>query len=55
MHYTFQDGPFPTIEPEAIKAQDGDTGINVALIYSISEGKYNRKIKLQIQLRQAKH
>ncbi|KAM8771994.1 cadherin-23-like isoform 2-T2 [Acanthopagrus schlegelii] len=32
-----QDGPFPTIEPEAIKAQDGDTGINVALIYSISE------------------
>ncbi|XP_030290603.1 cadherin EGF LAG seven-pass G-type receptor 2-like [Sparus aurata] len=32
-----QGGPFPTIEPEAIKAQDGDTGINVALIYSISE------------------
>ncbi|XP_030290590.1 cadherin EGF LAG seven-pass G-type receptor 2-like [Sparus aurata] len=32
-----QDGPFQTIEPEAIKAQDGDTGINVALIYSISE------------------
>ncbi|XP_030290616.1 cadherin EGF LAG seven-pass G-type receptor 2-like [Sparus aurata] len=32
-----QDGPFPTIEPEAIKAQDGDTGINMALIYSISE------------------
>ncbi|XP_030282168.1 cadherin-23-like [Sparus aurata] len=32
-----QDGPFPTIEPEAIKAQDGDIGINMALIYSISE------------------
>ncbi|KAI3353561.1 hypothetical protein L3Q82_020081 [Scortum barcoo] len=31
-----QVGPFRTIEPEEIKAQDGDTGINVALSYSIS-------------------
>ncbi|XP_034740142.1 protocadherin Fat 4 [Etheostoma cragini] len=31
-----QDGPFRTVEPEAIKAQDGDVGINVTLTYSIS-------------------
>ncbi|KAE8277803.1 Cadherin-99C [Larimichthys crocea] len=31
-----QAGSFPIIEPEAIKAQDGDTGINMTLIYSIS-------------------
>ncbi|XP_042370984.1 cadherin-23-like, partial [Plectropomus leopardus] len=31
-----QAGPFRTIEPEAIKAQDGDTGINMTLAYSIS-------------------
>eukprot|EP00063_Salmo_salar_P053106 XP_014027941.1 PREDICTED: protocadherin Fat 4-like [Salmo salar] len=31
-----QTGPFLTIQPEAIKAQDGDTGINVAIVYSIS-------------------
>ncbi|XP_027138360.1 protocadherin Fat 4 isoform X1 [Larimichthys crocea] len=38
-----QAGSFPIIEPEAIKAQDGDTGINMTLIYSISSvspGKY---------------
>ncbi|XP_045903065.1 protocadherin Fat 4-like isoform X1 [Micropterus dolomieu] len=29
-------GAFRTIEPEAIRAQDGDTGINVSLTYSIS-------------------
>nr|XP_008302668.1 PREDICTED: protocadherin Fat 4-like [Stegastes partitus] len=31
-----QVGLFHTIQPEAIRAQDGDTGINVALTYSIS-------------------
>ncbi|XP_039671449.1 protocadherin Fat 4 [Perca fluviatilis] len=31
-----QDGPFRTIEPEAIKAQDGDTGIDTTVTYSIS-------------------
>ncbi|XP_054866126.1 cadherin-23 [Amphiprion ocellaris] len=31
-----QAGPFDSIQPEAIKAQDGDTGINVASTYSIS-------------------
>ncbi|XP_032372416.1 protocadherin-16 [Etheostoma spectabile] len=31
-----QEGPFRTVEPEAIKAQDGDVGINVTLTYSIS-------------------
>uniref|UniRef100_A0A4W5MPG5 Cadherin domain-containing protein n=2 Tax=Hucho hucho TaxID=62062 RepID=A0A4W5MPG5_9TELE len=31
-----QTGPFLTIQPEGIKAQDGDTGINVAIVYSIS-------------------
>lgn len=34
----FQVGSFHTIEPEAIKAQDGDTGINMTLTYSISAG-----------------
>ncbi|XP_051241011.1 protein dachsous isoform X1 [Dicentrarchus labrax] len=29
-------GSFRAIEPEAIKAQDGDSGINMTLIYSIS-------------------
>lgn len=37
--YIFQIGAFRTIEPEAIRAQDGDTGINVSLTYSISAGK----------------
>ncbi|KAM3624462.1 uncharacterized protein V6R79_023812 [Siganus canaliculatus] len=32
-----QSGPFRTIEPDQIKAQDGDTGINVTVTYSISE------------------
>ncbi|KAK6300316.1 hypothetical protein J4Q44_G00284140 [Coregonus suidteri] len=31
-----QTGPILNIQPEAIKAQDGDTGINVAIVYSIS-------------------
>ncbi|KAG7999610.1 Protein dachsous, partial [Nibea albiflora] len=31
-----QTGSFPIIEPEPIKAQDGDTGINMTLIYSIT-------------------
>ncbi|XP_020495271.2 protocadherin Fat 4 [Labrus bergylta] len=31
-----QAGPFRTIGPEAIKAQDGDTGINMTLSYTIS-------------------
>lgn len=31
-----QDGLFNTIQPDAIKAQDGDTGINVAVTYNIS-------------------
>ncbi|XP_067355538.1 protocadherin Fat 4 isoform X4 [Channa argus] len=30
-----QIGPFENIQPEAIKAQDGDTGINMTLTYSI--------------------
>ncbi|XP_078146234.1 cadherin-23-like [Centroberyx gerrardi] len=36
-------GPFRTILPEAIKAQDGDTGINATIVYSIgtvSPGEY---------------
>ncbi|KAM3622826.1 uncharacterized protein V6R79_003596 [Siganus canaliculatus] len=32
-----QSGPFRTIEPEQIKAQDGDTGIDMTVTYSISE------------------
>ncbi|XP_029987441.1 protein dachsous [Sphaeramia orbicularis] len=38
-----QDGSFHTIQPEPIKAQDGDTGINMTVTYSISAvtpGKY---------------
>ncbi|KAL1006109.1 hypothetical protein UPYG_G00067980 [Umbra pygmaea] len=38
-----QEGPFQSIQPEAIKAQDGDTGINVAVVYaitSVSPSKY---------------
>ncbi|XP_037327747.2 protocadherin Fat 4 [Pungitius pungitius] len=31
-----QVGPFRALEPEAIKAQDGDLGINMTLTYSIS-------------------
>ncbi|XP_044201151.1 protocadherin Fat 4-like [Thunnus albacares] len=31
-----QAGSFRTIQPEAIKAQDGDTGINMTLTYSIN-------------------
>nr|XP_033478927.1 protocadherin Fat 4 [Epinephelus lanceolatus] len=44
-----QAGPFRTIEPEAIKAQDGDTGINMALTYSISAvspDKYQRNFNI---------
>ncbi|KAL7403573.1 hypothetical protein ABVT39_002455 [Epinephelus coioides] len=44
-----QVGQFRTIEPEAIKAQDGDTGINVALTYSISAvspDKYQRNFNI---------
>ncbi|XP_028252777.1 cadherin EGF LAG seven-pass G-type receptor 2-like [Parambassis ranga] len=40
-----QAGVFRTIQPEAIKAQDGDTGINMTLTYSItsvSPEKYER-------------
>ncbi|XP_010887588.2 protocadherin Fat 4 [Esox lucius] len=36
-------GPFQSIQPEAIHAQDGDTGINVAIVYtirSVSPSKY---------------
>ncbi|KAK1803047.1 hypothetical protein P4O66_021580, partial [Electrophorus voltai] len=29
-------GPFPSISPEAVKAQDGDTGINQPVVYSIT-------------------
>lgn len=39
MHKTFQDGAFRAIEPEAIRAQDGDSGINTPVTYSISSGK----------------
>lgn len=35
----FQVGSFRAIKPEEIRAQDGDSGINVALTYSISAGK----------------
>ncbi|KAJ8002135.1 hypothetical protein DPEC_G00176680 [Dallia pectoralis] len=31
-----QKGPFLSIQPEAIHAQDGDTGIDVAILYTIS-------------------
>lgn len=34
-----QAGVFRTIQPEAIQAQDGDTGINMTLTYSITSGK----------------
>lgn len=34
-----QEGSFRLIEPEAIKAQDGDRGIDMTLNYSISAGK----------------
>ncbi len=40
----FKIGTFRAIEPEAIKAQDGDTGIDMTLNYSISEGR-NQYIK----------
>lgn len=39
MYDAFQVGSFRVIEPEAIKAQDGDRGINMTLTYSISAGK----------------
>lgn len=39
MYDTFQVGSFRAIEPEAIQAQDGDSGINMTLTYSISAGK----------------
>ncbi|XP_068583517.1 protocadherin Fat 4 [Cebidichthys violaceus] len=42
-------GPFRTIEPEAIKAQDGDIGINMTLAYSISAvspDKYRRNFDI---------
>ncbi|XP_076847946.1 cadherin-23 [Brachyhypopomus gauderio] len=29
-------GPFSTLSPEAVKAQDGDTGINQPIVYSIT-------------------
>lgn len=35
----FQAGLFHDIQPEPIKAQDGDTGINVTVTYSITGGK----------------
>lgn len=49
----FQAGTFQTIQPEAIKAQDGDTGISTALIYSISTGEecsFSLKFKLKTPL-----
>lgn len=39
MYKTFQDGAFRAVEPEAIRAQDGDSGINMNVTYSISSGK----------------
>lgn len=39
MYKTFQVGAFRAIEPEAIRAQDGDSGINTTVTYSISSGK----------------
>ncbi|XP_031732532.1 fat-like cadherin-related tumor suppressor homolog [Anarrhichthys ocellatus] len=42
-------GSFQTIEPEAIKAQDGDTGINMTVTYSISAvspDKYQRNFNV---------
>lgn len=39
MYKTFQVGAFRAIEPEAIRAQDGDSGINMAVTYSIGSGK----------------
>ncbi|KAM8880447.1 protein dachsous isoform 2-T2 [Spinachia spinachia] len=44
-----QVGPFRTLEPEAIKAQDGDLGINVTLTYSIisvSPDKYRTNFRV---------
>lgn len=35
----FQNGPFRSIQPEAVRALDGDVGINVSLLYSISAGR----------------
>lgn len=43
MHNTFQDGAFRAVEPEAIRAQDGDSGINMAVTYGISSGKQQIK------------
>ncbi|MCI4393906.1 hypothetical protein PGIGA_G00162950 [Pangasianodon gigas] len=37
-----QAGPFKTVTPEAIKAQDGDTGINQSLDYSITSVNPNK-------------
>ncbi|XP_034400280.1 protocadherin Fat 4 [Cyclopterus lumpus] len=41
-----QVGSFRTIEPEVIKAQDGDTGINMTLTYSISADKYRSNFNM---------
>ncbi len=38
-----QAGQLSDITPEAIKAQDGDTGINEAVVYSITAGTVNRR------------
>lgn len=43
----FQIGLFRAIEPEAIKARDGDVGINVNVTYSISAGtNFSRRLSL---------
>jgi len=44
-----QIGQFSDITPEAIKAQDGDTGINEPVVYSITAGALNRRfIRLNV-------
>ena len=39
MLISYQRGPLPSVLPAAIKAQDGDTGINQMLTYSITAGR----------------
>lgn len=41
----FQIGLFRLIQPEAVRAQDGDIGINVSLSYSISSGERSNATK----------
>lgn len=45
-----QVGVFTTVTPEAIKAQDGDTGINQPVVYSIIAGKASSTLLLTVTL-----